>query len=327
MKAIVITGPGGPEVLQQEERPMPIPAVEEILIEVKAAGINRADVAQRKGKYPVPAGAPTDILGLEVAGLVSACSEGVTMWKVGDAVCALLNGGGYADFVAIKEGQCLPIPNNLDFAEAASLPETVFTVWNNVFQISNLKNGETLLVHGGSSGIGITAIQIAKAIGANVFVTVGSEAKANACLQLGADKAINYKTEDFAQALGAESVDVILDMVGGEYLAKNIQELKTEGRLVYINAMQGAGIGLDIFKVMQKRIHITGTMLRGRDYAFKKQLAEAIKKYVWPMIETGQFKPVVYKTFPFSEAAEAHRLMESSEHIGKIVLVKEWVFQ
>lgn len=323
MKAIVITAPGGPEVLRLQDRPIPNAMEDEVLIKVNAAGINRADIAQRKGNYPVPAGASKDILGLEVAGIVSACGPKVTQWKVGDAVCALLNGGGYAEYVTVKEGQCLPIPKNLDFIAAASLPETVFTVWSNIFQIGKLRQGETLLVHGGSSGIGITAIQIAKAFGAQVFVTAGTEEKVKACLQLGADNAVNYKTHDFAEALGANTVDVILDMVGGEYLAKNIAILKPEGRLVYINAMNGAGIGLDIFKVMQKRINITGSMLRGREYPFKQQLAAAVKENVWPMIENEQFKPVIYKTFPLSEAAEAHRLMESSEHIGKIILVNE----
>ena len=323
MKAVVINQPGGPEVLHWQDHPTPQPGEEEVLIEVKAAGLNRADISQRKGNYPPPPGAPAAIPGLEVAGIVAACGSGVTQWKSGDPVCALLAGGGYAEYVAVKEGQCLPIPEGWSFAEAASLPETVCTVWSNVFQRGSLQPGESLLVHGGSSGIGITAIQLAKAKGAKVFVTVGSEEKGKACLQLGADIYINYKAQDFEEELSNEGVDVILDMVGGAYLPKNINILRPEGRLVYINSMDRGNAELSIFKVMQKRLTITGSTLRSREYPFKKALIADVYKNVYPLITAGKYKPVIYKTFPFEQAPNAHRLMESSEHIGKIILVKE----
>jgi len=323
MKAVVINQPGGPEVLHWQDHPTPQPGEEEVLIEVKAAGLNRADISQRKGNYPPPPGAPAAIPGLEVAGIVAACGSGVTQWKSGDPVCALLAGGGYAEYVAVKEGQCLPIPEGWSFAEAASLPETVCTVWSNVFQRGSLQPGESLLVHGGSSGIGITAIQIAKAKGAKVFVTVGSEEKGKACLQLGADRYINYKAQDFEEELSNEGIDVILDMVGGGYLPKNINILSPEGRLVYINSMDRGNAELSIFKVMQKRLTITGSTLRSREYAFKKALIADVYKNVYPLITAGKYKPVIYKTFPFEQAPNAHRLMESSEHIGKIILVKD----
>lgn len=322
MKAIVITQPGRPEVLQLKDYPSPSPANEEVLIEVKAAGINRADIFQRQGNYPPPAGVSADIPGLEVAGIVIQCGEGVTQWKPGDKVCALLAGGGYAEQVAVKEGQCLPIPKGFDFTEAAALPETIFTVWSNVFQRGNLKAGENLLVHGGASGIGITAIQLAYAFGANVFVTVGSEEKGKACIELGAYKYVNYKSQDFEAVLAPEGMDVILDMIGGEYLNKNINILKPEGRLVYINSTGGNTAQLNIHKMMAKRITITGSTLRSREYAYKKVLAASIHQYVWPLLEAGKYNPCVYKTFSFTEAADAHRLMESSEHVGKIVLVR-----
>ena len=245
------------------------------------------------------------------------------MWKPGDDVCALLAGGGYAEYVQVKEGQCLPVPAGFSFAEAAGLPETVFTVWSNVFQRGRLQPGENLLIHGGSSGIGITAIQLAKAFGARVFVTVGSDEKGQACLNLGAARYINYKTQDFEQELGAEGMDVILDMVGGNYLAKNINIMKEEGRLVYINSVEGNTGELNIPKMMQKRITITGSTLRSRDYGYKKSLAMDIRRQVWPLMESGKYKPVVDRMFPFTEAPAAHRLMESSGHTGKIVLVKE----
>jgi NADPH2:quinone reductase len=242
----------------------------------------------------------------------------------GDRVCALLTGGGYAEYAAVDAGQCLPIPDGFSDVEAAGLPETVFTVWHNVFQRGRLQAGETLLVHGGSSGIGITAIQLAKAFGARVVTTVGSKAKAQACLELGADRVIQYKTEDFEVALAADGVDMILDMVGGDYFDKNLNVLRPDGRLVYINAMQGNLVNLNIMKLMLKRITITGSTLRARDVAFKTMLAADLYKNVWPVLESGKFKPVVFATFPFSAAAEAHELMESSAHIGKIILVNEW---
>lgn len=323
MKASVMTEPGGPEVLKWKDYTTPVPGKEEILIEVKAAGINRADESQRMGRYPAPPGVPADIPGLEAAGIVSACGAGVTLWKPGDAVCALLEGGGYAEYVTVKEGQCLPVPEGLSFAEAASLPETIFTVWSNVFERCDLKPGETLLVHGGNSGIGITAIQIAHALQSKVIVTAGTAEKGENCLQLGADKFINYKKEDFEEVLKEEGVDVILDMVGGEYLQKNLNILKPEGRLVHINSVGGDEVKFSIKQVMKKRLTITGSTLRTREYSFKKKMAKAILDNVWPLIKQGKFKPVIYKTFPFSEAAQAHELLAKSEHTGKIVLVQE----
>ena len=308
MKAIIVSEPGGPDVLHLQDYPTPEPGSEEVLIAVKAAGLNRADVSQRKGNYPPPPGAPATIPGLEVAGVVAQCGAGVTQWKPGDKVCALLAGGGYAEYVAVKEGQCLPVPEGWSFAQAACLPETVCTVWSNVFQRGGLQPGESLLVHGGSSGIGITAIQLAKAKGATVFVTVGSDEKGKACLELGANKYINYNTQDFEKEL-PEGVDVILDMIGGDYLPKNINILHPEGRLVYINSMKGSHAELNIPKVMQKRLTITGSTLRSREYAFKKALIADVLENVYPIINAGQFKPVIYKTFSFEEALEAHRLM------------------
>ena len=322
MKEIVITEYGGPDVLKVKDLPTPEVSADEVLIEVKAAGLNRSDVFQREGNYPAPKGASAEIPGLEVAGTVVKCGPYVKDFTVGDRVCALLAGGGYAEYVGVREGQCLPIPADLSFAEAASLPETVFTVWSNVFQRGNLKSGETLLIHGGNSGIGITGIQIAHALGSKVIVTVGSDEKGQNCLELGADSYINYKTQDFETELQDEGVDVILDMIGGEYLAKNINILNPEGRLVHINAVSDSRVDLDIWKVMTKRLAVTGSTLRSREYEFKKQLTKQIQKNVWPLIESGKFRTVIYKTFPFSEAAEAHRLLEDGSHTGKIILVR-----
>jgi len=322
MKAIVITEYGGPEVLKLQEHPTPEIYGDQVLIEVKAAGLNRSDVFQREGNYPAPKGASVEIPGLEVAGTVVKCGPDVKDFTVGDRVCALLAGGGYAEYVAVREGQCLPIPGDLSFAEAASLPETVFTIWSNIFQRGNLKSGETLLIHGGNSGIGITGIQIAHALGSKVIVTVGSDEKGQNCLELGADSYINYKTQNFETELQDEGVDVILDMIGGDYLAKNINILNPEGRLVHINAVSGSRVDLDIWKVMTKRLTVTGSTLRSREYEFKKQLAKEIQKNVWPLIESGKFRTVIYKTFPLSEAAEAHRLLEDGSHTGKIILVR-----
>ena len=321
MKAVIITSFGAPEVLQIQERAIPVVLKDEVLVRVKAAGVNRPDVFQREGNYPAPKGAPADIPGLEIAGIVEAVGEDVTQWHIGDKVCALVSGGGYAEYVAVPSGHCLPIPSNLNFIEAASLPETVFTVWSNVFQRGNLKSQENLLVHGGTSGIGITAIQLAKAFGANVFTTAGTEEKCKACLDLGADVCINYKESDFEKALSNYDIDIILDMVGGDYFEKNINVLAAEGRLVYINAMQGNTVKLNIMKMMQKRISITGTTLRSRDTTFKTLLTKSVYEHVWPIILNGQFKPIIYKVFPIEQAAQAHHLMESSTHIGKIVLI------
>lgn len=321
MNAIVITQPGGPDVLKLKERPVPKPKPYEVLIKVNAAGVNRPDVAQRKGVYPPPPGAPVDIPGLEVAGTVEECGAEVKRWKKGDAVCALIAGGGYAEYATAPEGHCLPVPPSISFDEACSLPETVFTVWHNVFQRGRLQKGENFLVHGGSSGIGITAIQLAKAFGARVFATAGSKEKCEACLQLGADICINYKEHDFEEVLKSEGVDVILDMIGGDYIPKNIKLLNEEGRLVFINAMKGDRSEFKVHDIMRRRLTITGSTLRNRDVEFKSTLAAEVEKYVWPIIEQGKFKPVLYKKFPLAQASNAHALMESSEHIGKIVLV------
>ena len=326
MKAIIITQPGGPEVLQIAERPVPEFAANEVLVKVMAAGINRPDVAQRKGNYPPPAGAPADIPGLEIAGIIEEVGPAVTQWQIGDKVCALVIGGGYAEYCNVPAGQCLPIPDNLSFAEAASLPETFFTVWSNVFDRGALKPGESLLVHGGSSGIGVAAIQMAKALGSIVYTTAGSEEKCSFCEALGADRAINYKTENFSDAMdtltNGKGVDVILDMIGGDYTPLNIKSLANEGRLVMINAMQGKDVQVDLSAVMRKRLTITGSMLRSRDTAFKTAIAQSLQKIIWPLLSAGKIKPVIYKIFPAGEAAKAHALMESSEHMGKIIL--EW---
>jgi putative PIG3 family NAD(P)H quinone oxidoreductase len=321
MKAIVITHPGGPDVMQVQERPVPVPGEGELLIRVKAAGINKPDIFQRQGNYPPPPWAPADIPGLEVAGIVEKCGIGVSRWKPGDAVCALVSGGGYAEYVTVPGGQCLPVPKGWSFAEAASLPETVFTVWHNLFQRGRLQKGEHFLVHGGSGGIGMTAIQLAKAFGARVFTTAGSEEKCAACLAAGADKAINYKTADFEEVLRPEGVDVVLDSIGGEYIPKNIRLLRPDGRLVFINSTKGAKAEIDAHVIMVKRLIITGSTLRARDTRFKSDLAAAIESQVWPLLEKGSFKPVIYKEFPLELAVRAHELMESSDHIGKIVLV------
>ena len=323
MKAIVITTPGGPEVLQLQEYPTPVPGDQEVLIRVAAAGLNRADVSQRKGNYPPPPGVIQDIPGMELAGEVAACGPGVTLWKPGDKVCALIGGGAYATYAVAKEGVCLPVPENLSLAEAASLPEAIATVWLNVFQRGRLKAGETLLVHGGSSGIGMAAIQMARDFGAKTYVTVGADEKGEACLQYGATGYVNYKKQDFKEALTNTGIDVILDMVGGEYLDKNLHIINPEGRIVYINAMGGNMAPLNISRMMQKRVSITGTTLRPRDYAFKKALFQEILEKVWPLVTNGSYKPAVYATFPLAEASKAHALMETSQHIGKIILKNE----
>ncbi|MEO3404284.1 NAD(P)H-quinone oxidoreductase [Mucilaginibacter sp. CAU 1740] len=324
MKAIVITQPGGPEVLQLAERPTPQCQPNEVLIKVFAAGINRPDVFQRKGNYPPPPGAPADIPGLEVAGVITEVGEIVTRWKIGDKVCALVIGGGYAEYCPAPEGQCLPIPENLSYVEAASLPETFFTVWSNVFDRGKLQPGESLLVHGGSSGIGVTAIQMAKALGSKVYITAGSDTKCSFCEQLGADKAINYKTADFEEEIkkltNGKGVNVILDMIGGDYMPGNIDSLAVEGRLIMINAMKGREVQLDLGKVMAKRLIITGSMLRSREIEFKATIAQNLEQKIWPLLSNGKIKPIIYKTFDAKDAAATHQLMESSEHTGKIVL-------
>ncbi len=320
MKAIRIVKYGGPEVLKLQDVEDSIPLENEVLIEVKASGINRSDILQRNGNYSAPDNAPADIPGLEVSGIVVSCGSKVTKWKRGDKVCCILSGGGYSQYVCVGEGQCLPIPKGLTFLEAASLPETVFTVWSNIFEQGRLQAGETLLVHGGTSGIGTTAIQIAHALGSKVFTSVGSEAKAEFCHQLGADICVNYKTQDFETLLHNEGVDVILDMRAGEYFQKNLNILHSDGRLVHINSEGGDAVNLSIWQLMIKRLTITGSTLRGRDYKYKTQLANSVYNYVWPLIEEKKFKPVIYKTFPVSEVSQAHICLEEGKHIGKIVL-------
>jgi NADPH2:quinone reductase len=323
MKCIEISTPGGPEVLVPAERPTPAPKAGEILVKVAAAGVNRPDVAQRSGKYPPPPGA-SDLPGLEIAGEVAACGADVKLWKPGDKVCALVHGGGYAEFCVVPEVQALPIPKGLSALEAASLPETFFTVWSNVFDRGRLAPGESLLVQGGTSGIGVTAIQMAKAMGNRVFATAGSDEKCAACVKLGAEKAINYKTQDFAAeiktATAGKGVNVILDMVGGDYVPREIASLAEDGRLVFIAVLGGWKTEVNITDIMRKRLIVTGSTLRPRPVAFKGAIAKNLREKIWPLIEAGRIKPVIYKSFPLAQAAEAHRLMESSQHIGKIVL-------
>jgi putative PIG3 family NAD(P)H quinone oxidoreductase len=290
---------------------------------VQAAGVNRPDVLMRQGKYAGTSDVSGMVPGLEIAGIVEACGAAVSRWKPGEAVCALLPAGGYAEYAVVDAAHCLPVPAGLSMVEAAALPETVFTVWHNVFQRGGLQAGETLLVHGGSSGIGTTAIQLAKALGSRVAVTAGDQAKCDACRQLGADWAINYKTEDFEAILKPIGLDVVLDMVGGDYTAKNLKLLNDDGRLVFINAMKGASAEFNALDVMRRRLHITGSTLRPRSAAFKADLAGEVEKHVWPLIAAGKFRPVIYQTFPLADAAAAHRLMESSAHVGKIVLQLE----
>jgi NADPH:quinone reductase len=320
MKAVAIAQPGPPEVLALTERPTPVPTATQVLVRVKAAGVNRADLIQREGKYPAPDGVPADIPGLEIAGMIERCGDTVRQWKPGGAVCALLAGGGYAEFVAVEAAHCLPVPANWTFVDAAALPEAVFTVWSNVFQRGALQPGERLLVHGGTSGIGMAAIQLAHAFGAHPIATAGSAEKCQACLAAGAERAINYRTEDFETALKDDGVDVILDMIGGDYVAKNLRLLRPEGRLVFINAMHGAKAEFNAHHIMSRRLTITGSTLRSRESAFKAALATDVQRNIWPVIEAGKFRPNVHATFALADAANAHRLMQSSAHIGKIVL-------
>jgi len=320
MRAVVIAKPGGPEVLQVAEVAKPQPKPDELLVKVAAAGVNRPDVLQRMGNYPVPADA-SPLPGLEIAGEV--VSGGKT-FKPGDKVCALVNGGGYAEFCVVPESQCLPVPKGLSVMEAASLPETFFTVWGNVYDRGRLAPGESFLVQGGTSGIGVTAIQMAAATGNRVFATAGSDDKVAACVKLGAEKAFNYRTQDFEKevlsATAGKGVEVILDMVGGDYVPRELKCLADDGRLVFIAYLRGPKTELNIDAVMRRRLTITGSTLRPRSAQFKAHLARNLKERIWPLVEAGRIKPQIYKTFPLSEAADAHRLMESSQHIGKIVL-------
>jgi NADPH:quinone reductase len=320
MKAVVVTQPGAADVLTVIERPHPAPSAGQVLIRVHAAGVNRADLLQREGRYPAPAGVPADIPGLEVAGVIETCADGVTRWKKGDAVCALLAGGGYAEFVAVDAGHCLPVPGGWSFTDAAALPEALFTVWHNVFQRGRLQSGEHFLVHGGTSGIGMAAIQVAAARDAHVFATAGSEEKCRACVAAGANRAINYRAEDFEAALQDHGIDVILDMIGGDYTAKNLRLLRPEGRLVFINAMKGGKAEFSAQQIMSRRLTITGSTLRARESAFKTALAAEVEHHVWPLLTAGKYRANVFKVFSFAEAPAAHKLMETSTHIGKIVL-------
>ena len=323
MICVEITAPGGPEVLKAAERPDPVPGPGEVLIRVAAAGVNRPDVLQRRGAYPPPPGA-SDIPGLEVSGTIASVGDGVDGWRVGDAACALVSGGGYATMCVAPAAQCLRVPASIDLAAAAAIPETFFTVWTNVFERGRLQAGETALFHGGSSGIGTTAIQLACARGATVYVTVGSDEKARACEALGARRAINYRSQDFVEAIreitDGRGVDLILDIMGGSYLPRNLAALAVDGRLVQIGLMGGETASIDLRRVLARRLTITGSTLRPRTVEEKGQIAAALAREVWPLIEAGVVKPIVYKTFPLAEAAAAHRLMESSEHVGKIVL-------
>jgi NADPH2:quinone reductase len=323
MRAVEVSTPGGPEVLKPVERPVPTPKAHEILIKVAAAGVNRPDVLQRQGQYPVPPDA-SDLPGLEVAGEVAAVGSSTKMWKVGDKVCALVHGGGYSEYCVTPEVTALPVPKGLTFTQAASLPETFFTVWGNVYARAKLAPGEALLVQGGSSGIGVTAIQMAKATGNRVFATAGSDEKCAACVRLGAEKAFNYKTQDWAAELKAatvgKGVNVVLDMVGGDYFPKELKALADDGRLVFIAFLRGPKTELDINELMRRRLTVSGSTLRPRTVEFKGYLAKNLREKIWPLIEAGRIRPEIYKTFSLENAHEAHRLMESSQHIGKLVL-------
>lgn len=324
MEAIIIRQPGGPEVLELRETASPEPAAHEVLIQVAAAGVNRPDVLLRQGKYQGSGDVAGLIPGLEVAGTVVQCGSSVSRWQPGARVCALLAQGGYARYVAVDARHCLPIPAGLTMPEAASLPETAFTVWHNVFQRGQLLPGERLLVHGGSSGIGVLAVQLARALGSPVAATVGSAEKVTAVRALGAGPVINYREADF-EALLQESggVDVILDMVGGEYTAKNLRLLRPDGRLVFINAMQGAAASFNALDLMSRRLTITGSTLRPRSAEFKAALAQAVEQHVWPLLASGAVRPVLHTMLPLAQAREAHQLLESSSHIGKLVLLMD----
>ncbi|MDX1529281.1 MAG: NAD(P)H-quinone oxidoreductase [Gammaproteobacteria bacterium] len=323
MMVIEIPEPGGPEALKPAKRPLPSPGAGEVLVKVTAAGVNRPDVMQRKGMYPPPPGAP-DIPGLEIAGEVVQAGDGVSSPAIGERVCALVAGGGYAQYCLAPAALCLPWPEGMEATAAAALPETFFTVWTNVFDRGRLKGGERFLVHGGTSGIGTTAIQLAKAFEATVYATAGSAEKCEACLKLGADAAINYREEDFVERIESltegKGVDLILDMVAGDYLPRNLKCLAVEGRLVQIALQKGPKVEMNLLPVMLKRLTITGSTLRPRTVAQKAEIAASLKQKVWPLLRSGKVKPVIHATFPLEKAAEAHALMESSKHIGKILL-------
>lgn len=326
MKAVYFDKAGDASCLELRNLPRPEPKADEVLIRVVAAGVNRPDVLQRQGVYPAPKGA-SPLLGLEVAGEVVVCGTAVTQWQPGDKVCALVNGGGYAEFAVAPQTQCLPVPEALTMTEAAALPETFFTVWHNLWQRARLAAGESLLIHGGSSGIGTTAIQIAKALGVKVFATAGSAEKCAACEQLGALKAINYREQDFVavikQLTASQGVDVILDMVGGDYVQRNLSAAAIEGRIVNIAYLQGSKVEMELMPIMLKRLTLTGSTLRAQSATVKQQIAAELFTKVWPLLNDKKIKPVIFATFPLSEVADAHRLMEGGRHIGKIVLVNQ----
>jgi putative PIG3 family NAD(P)H quinone oxidoreductase len=326
MTVIEAKGHGGPEVLVPAARPVPVPGPGEVLIAVKAAGVNRPDVLQRLGVYPPPKGA-SDLLGLEVAGHVAARGPGATRFKDGDAVCALNNGGGYSEFCVAPESATLPVPEGLSLVEAAALPETVFTVWHNVFERGGLQPGEWLLVHGGASGIGTTAIQLGKLFGANVLVTAGTAEKVRACEELGANRAIDYRSEDFVEAVkeatGGHGADLILDMVGGDYIERNLHAAALDGRIVQIAFLKGSKVEIDLMRLMMRRLTLTGSTLRAQSAESKARMARAIEEKVWPLIAEGKFKPVIDSTFKLTDAAAAHTRIDNPDHIGKIVLVVE----
>ena len=326
MTAIAVPSPGGPEALQPTRRAVPMPAADEVLVQVVAAGVNGPDLYQRQGLYPPPPGV-TDIPGLEVAGRIVAVGAGVESWRVGDAVCALVVGGGYAEYCVAPAVQCLPIPHGLEVVEAAALPETFFTVWTNVFERGRLAEGEIFLVHGGSGGIGTTAIQMASRLGARVFTTARGADKCALCERLGAESAIDYVHEDFVakvkEATGGRGVDVILDIVGGDYVARNIACLAREGRLINIAFRKGSRVEIDLMPVMLKRLTVTGSTLRVQSPERKGEIAAALKERVWPLIAAGAIKPLIYAKLPLASAGDAHRMMEDSLHVGKIVLTTD----
>lgn len=320
MKAVIVTQTGDPEVLQLIETAKPLFNPSEVLIKVYASGVNRADILMRQGRYGTSKQAPSAPLGLEVAGVVVEIGSEVSRWKRGDKICALLKNGGYAAYAAADARHCFPIPDSFSFEEAACLPETLMTVWSNVFQRMHLQRGENFLVHGGTSGIGTTAIQLAKAFGVRPFATAGTDEKCYFCEQLGAIKCINYKTQDFLEVLEPEGMDVILDYIGGDYTPKNLRLLKPDGRLGFLASLGGAQSQFNILEVMTKRLTITGSTLAPRDADFKASLAAEVEKHIWPLLENQQFKPILFRSFDLGDAAEAHKLMQSSQHIGKIVL-------
>ena len=323
MRVIEVSAPGGPEVLVLGSRPIPTPSAREVLVKVSAAGINRPDILQRRGFYPPPPGA-SDVPGLEIAGTIVAVGHGVSEWRIGEQVCALVSGGGYAEYCIAPAAQCLPIPQGLSPAEAASLPETYFTVWSNVFDRAAIQPGESLLVQGGASGIGVAAIQMAHAFGHDVYATAGTPEKCATCERLGANRAINYRTEDFVELVRelthGRGVDVILDMVGGDYAMRELRALADDGRLVFISYLGGREAVIDIDEILRRRLTLTGSALRKQPIEFKSAIARSLREKVWPLLEAGQIRPVLHATLPLVKAAQAHALMESGAHVGKIVL-------